>query len=576
MKTMTLPKTMRARMRALAGVLVLATVAGCSGVGGGSGGDGSGGGQGGQGEHTGQAGTDPSLAGPATTLRVLAGSEIADMTPVLEAAKQATGVAVELDYVGTLEGAEQIASGQAAKTHDAAWFSSNRYLGLLPDGNNAITTSAKIMDSPVIVGVTQTTAKTLGWDTKAPTWADIGKAAAAGTFTYGMTDPTASNSGFSALVGVATALSGTGAAIDAAQVAKVTPQLTNFFSGQKLTSGSSGWLADTFVKKQGAGPGASGAVDGIINYESVLLGLNTSGRLTEPLTLVYPSDGVISGDYPLSLLAGSPAASDPATRSAFDRLTAWLRTPEAQQQIMTTTHRRPVVPGVQPAAEFGDRLLVELPFPAQKAATDALLASYQNKVRRPSQTVYVLDTSGSMRGDRLAQLVKAFAVLSGSDRASAQGLKGFRDRERVTLLPFSSTPAQPQVFEVEPANAAATLTSIKGAVDGLVAQGETAIYDALTDAYAKAGAEMTARPDAFTSIVLMSDGERTVGSSVDQFLDTYAKLPENARSVPTFTVLFGDSDVEELQRVAEATGGKVFDARTASLADIFKEIRGYQ
>jgi Ca-activated chloride channel homolog len=41
-------------------------------------------------------------------------------------------------------------------------------------------------------------------------------------------------------------------------------------------------------------------------------------------------------------------------------------------------------------------------------------------------------------------------------------------------------------------------------------------------------------------------------------------------------VLFGDSDPQELEQIATATGGKVFDARTAPLADVFKEIRGYQ
>jgi len=31
-----------------------------------------------------------------------------------------------------------------------------------------------------------------------------------------------------------------------------------------------------------------------------------------------------------------------------------------------------------------------------------------------------------------------------------------------------------------------------------------------------------------------------------------------------------------MQRLAETTGGRVFDARSASLSVIFKQIRGYQ
>lgn len=41
-----------------------------------------------------------------STLRVLAGSEVKDMAPILEEARQATGVTVELHYAGTLDGAE--------------------------------------------------------------------------------------------------------------------------------------------------------------------------------------------------------------------------------------------------------------------------------------------------------------------------------------------------------------------------------------------------------------------------------------------------------------------------------------
>lgn len=43
-------------------------------------------------------------------------------------------------------------------------------------------------------------------------------------------------------------------------------------------------------------------LNGIINYESVLMQLNQGGKLQEKLALIYPSEGVISADYPLMLL----------------------------------------------------------------------------------------------------------------------------------------------------------------------------------------------------------------------------------------------------------------------------------
>ena len=40
------------------------------------------------------------------TLRILAGSELADMQPVLDEAEKVTGVKVKFTFTGTLEGAE--------------------------------------------------------------------------------------------------------------------------------------------------------------------------------------------------------------------------------------------------------------------------------------------------------------------------------------------------------------------------------------------------------------------------------------------------------------------------------------
>ena len=41
-------------------------------------------------------------------------------------------------------------------------------------------------------------------------------------------------------------------------------------------------------------------------------------------------------------------------------------------------------------------------------------------------------------------------------------------------------------------------------------------------------------------------------------------------------MLFGDASPEELQHIADLTGGQVFDARHTDLSDVFKDIRGYQ
>jgi Ca-activated chloride channel homolog len=539
------------RRIAAAAVAVLALVAGCGGD------SGDGGGDGGRRLEVGPENSN-------VTLRVLAGSELLDLEPVLTEAAAATGVRIELDPVGTLDGAEAVASGVAEAGHDAIWFSSNRYLALQPGAQARLGTATDIMSSPVVLGLRRSVAERLGWVGRPVTWAEIATAAGARQFTYGMTDPSASNSGFSAVVAVSTALVGAGSALTLEQAESTLPALRDFFAAQTLAAGSSGFLQEAFVRRA-TGADAGEPVDGLINYESVLQEMNAAGTLPEPLELIRPADGVVTAEYPFTVLA----AASPEAKDAHRSLTEYLRTPDVQRAIAERTHRRPAVPGVLPAPAGA---AVELPFPAQADVVDALLTSYFDKLRRPSRTIYVLDTSGSMSGDeRIGALRRSLAGLAGADPSLTGQYRRFRGREQVTLLPFSSTPASPQTFTVAEENPGPDRQRIADAGAALQPGGETAIYDSLQEAYRIAEQQSAADPDRFTSIVLMTDGENTSGSDLGAFRAFVGSRP----AVPVFCVLFGETDAEEMEEVARLTGGRTFDARTAPLAEVFKEIRGY-
>ena len=179
---------------------------------------------------------DPAVDVSGTTLRVLAGSEVQDMQPILDDAEEELGITVELTYAGTLDGTEAVMAGDA--DCDATWFPSNAYMSLFDQKAALVSQETSIMRTPVVLGVRAERAAELGWDDKSPTWAEVVDAAASGAFSYGMSSPVSSNSGFSALVELATALSGTGAAITADDVTAVAADLSRFAQGQKLTSGS--------------------------------------------------------------------------------------------------------------------------------------------------------------------------------------------------------------------------------------------------------------------------------------------------------------------------------------------------
>ncbi|GAA4468189.1 VWA domain-containing protein [Phytohabitans houttuyneae] len=504
------------------------------------------------------------------TLRVLAGSELNDLQPILDDVKSATGVTVKLSEIGTLDGMEKVAAGTAVRDQDAIWFSNNRYLELHPQASGRIDVSTKVANSPVVLGLRAGKAKELGWDQHRPTWSEIAEAAGAGRFTYGMTNPAASNSGYSALVGVAAALAGTGRALTSGEISALTPRLQSFFAGQSLTAGSSGWLADAYVQRQSGGA----PVDGLVNYESVLLSLNAAGALKEPLTVVYPADGVVTADYPLTLLAGTSEQA----RTNYAAVADYLRRPSTQRKIMETTHRRPAVPGIELAASFGPASggLVELPFPARYDDATALLTGFGDTLRKPARTIYVLDVSGSMKGARIKGLQAALLGLSGADISLSGELTRFNGREQVIMLAFSTAPKSPRRFDLPTANRQPVTNQIRGYVRGLAAAGDTAIYDALSRALELARQLDAAEPNRFTSVVLLTDGERTVGAKLPAFKSYHAKLPAKLKAVPIFTLLFGEGNVQEMTEVARISGGRTFDARSGSLAGVFKQIRGYQ
>ncbi|MFF1648984.1 substrate-binding domain-containing protein [Streptomyces sp. NPDC058240] len=526
---------------ALLAVAVLAPLAGCSGSDDGS----SGGASGGPEKDDGRP--------RAGTLRVLASSELADMKPLLEQAREATGITVRPTWTGTLDAVELLGSGKADGAYDAVWLSSNDYLRLHPDAARRITSETPLMASPVALGVRPATVRRLGWQPSDVTWSQVHRAVAEGRLTYGMTDPDRSNSGFSALVSVASALSGAQSALTDADVRGASGKLTEFFAGQRLTSGSSGWLATAYARR--------GTVDALINYESVLLSLNRDSH--SGLTVIRPRDGVVTADYPLSALT----AAAPDAKDSVRVLTEYFRTPAVQRKLTRDTFRRPVVPSVRPAVPLAADARRELPFPGSRSVADGLLHSYENKLRRPSRTVYVLDTSGSMAGERLKALKAALTGLTGD----------FREREEVTLLPFGSSVKQVRTHTVDPADPQRGLAAIKADTAALTAGGETAIYSSLKSAYEQIG---DGTESAFTSIVLMTDGENTAGDTAGGFASYYRALPAARRVTPVFPVVFGDSDRQELDRIAELTGGRLFDATKeqgpGSLDGAFEEIRGYQ
>jgi Ca-activated chloride channel family protein len=497
---------------------------------------------------------------PPVTLDVLAGSELKDMEPILADAEKATGVHVALTYVGTIAGIDRLGSGEH---RDGAWFAQDKYLALSSAGK-AVRARTRIMLSPVILGVKRSVAQGLGWDGgRKVTWAQIQRAVASGRFRYAMTNPSTSNSGFSAVLSVSTALAGTGDALRPSQVNQ--QQIAAFYKGQKLVSGSSGWLSDAYLASQES-------VDGIITYEASIAALDANPAIKEQLDRVYPADGVVTADYPFDLL-------DETKHDAYDKVVAYLKSPEVQKRIVETTYRRPTDTSV---ASPYPPIVAETSFPASAAAVSALLLRFLNQDRVPAHSFYVLDKTGSMDNEdgtgksRIARVQDALDVLAGSDDTLTGQFARFNNRERITIITFSVHPEIDRTFEMKQANDPAVFGAVRSLAASLEPDGNTAIFDALEAALAEAQRDQPADAGRYVSIVLMTDGENNRGDDFNAFAAKWRASPAYLRNIRIFPIFIGEASPDELNRIADLTGGRSFDARKETISEIFKEIRGYQ
>ncbi len=514
---------------------------------------------------------------------VLATSDLKDAQPLEQMVEQATGIRLKFTFGGTMESTEAVHNGNA--NTDAAWFANAKYLLSDPQGQARVKLQEKIMLSPLVVGVSESQARVLGWDkpeaASKVTWSVIAKAAQAGQLKYALSNPATSNQGFMALMGVVASAANKSEALTAADVDR--KAIAGFIKGYKLVGDNSTYLTEKFIEQQNV------RVNAFINYESWLLSLNQSGKLKERLTLVYPHEGVATADYPLMLL-------NDAKRAQYLKVVEYLKGEAAQTWLARTTLRRPVNPQVA-AAQAGlfptGGMLVELPFSTDRALADGLVNAYLNEFRTPIASTFVLDVSGSMnQNGRRQQLVEALQYIAGDDASLTGRIARLTSREKVWLLPFSERVQSPTYFEL-PASVGtgtskglgvATDTAAKQKVLGEVRDyaeslrmaGGTALYDAVLVALTSMNTERQREPGYQYSVVAFTDGEANKGRTLEEFKAAYAQLPEDVRAIPVFLVLFGEANEQALREVVNTTGGRLFDARKTSLYSVFKDIRAYQ
>ena len=187
------------------------------------------------------------------------------------------------------------------------------------------------------------------------------------------------------------------------------------------------------------------------------------------------------------------------------------------------------------------------------------LNRYQLLFRKPTAIVFCLDYSGSMSGDGIRQLSSAMDYILDNEKTSDDFLQ-FSGADSVTVLGFSS---EITGWETTTGDELYTLRSF---VRNTSPNGSTDIYLAALKAF-----EILEKyPDDYIkSVVLMTDGV-----SNNMTFSDFESKSRGSTIYPVYSITFGQADTEQLNQLAQKTGGKVFDG-VKDLTNAFREVRGY-
>lgn len=496
-------------------------------------------------------------------IRLLSGSENKSIEPILQDAARQAGAQLQVTYKGSVDIMLELEKGKS--TDFDAVMPADRMWITLGDKTRMVKNIASIYRSPVVFGVKKSVAENLGWTKKDVYVADILKVLKANKLRFMMTSASQSNSGAAAYFGFLNAFAGAPEVLKSEDLDKpeVAEKVKTVLGAVNRSSGSSGWLKDLFLDRYDY-------FDAMVNYESLIIETNQllqqQGR--EQLYAIYPVDGLAIADAPLGYINKGDATKE----AAFTKMQEVLLSPAVQKQLLDSGRRTGL--GVNstgsstavfnPALGIDiNRVLTPITMPQANVIEKSLIL-YQTAFRKPSLTVFVVDFSGSMGGQREEDLKSSMRIMLDQDLAKRYLLQA-SPKDVVMVVPFDSGTRWVKKVEGNDANA---LLDLWRAVAAERAGGGTDIYsptNAVLDEIRKYRIE-----DYSASVILMTDGDSQGSFDVLK----QGLTAKGLTALPIYSIKFGEASADQLNAIAKLTSGKVFDAKK-DLISAFREAKGY-
>ena len=454
----------------------------------------------------------------------------------------------------------------------------------------------RVMITPLVLGMPRPMAEALGWPETDIGWSDILELASDpegwgalghpewGDFRLGKTNPNFSTSGLSATAATYYAATGKTSGLTVADLEN--PEVIEFVRGVEAATVHYGDTTLTFLdnmyRADQEGRGLTYASAVAVEEVSIIAynrgdpaDTGTPGPAPRvPLVAVYPREGTLYSDNPAYIL-DAPWVTDVAREAATAFRSFVIDDPVNQQRVLEFGFR----PG-NPAVAIGDPINSENGLNPNKPETElavpdpavltALLDSWEEH-RKTARVIILFDVSGSMAdlaggGDSKLALAKQ-AVLAGLD--------SFKPEDELGLWIFSTNlDGDRDYLEViPPAPLADIRPELETAINGLVADGGTGLYDSTRAAVqaVRDGFDQTK----INAVLLLTDGmcdDDPPGCDLEPLL-TF--LGSNERDVVrVFPVAYGeDADVDELTEIANASAARLYSATNPlTIVQVFQQV----
>jgi Ca-activated chloride channel family protein len=425
-------------------------------------------------------------------------------------------------------------------------------------------------------------AEALGWPDTPISWDDLVDLAANpegwasighpewGNFKFGHAHPAYSNVGLQMMTALVYSTIGETGGLTASQV--YSDPVVEAFRNVELNTWHYGIQSRNLINLMVIrGPNYLHAVT-TSEAETLKTNAERASELRFPLVFIFPAEGTFWSEHPYCILDADWVSPEQVEAAEIFRDYLFER---GNQELAIDNYIRPVneaIPLHAPLAldngtdpRINTSVVPALDSPSAEAAEAVKDVFFQTK--KKATIILLLDTSGSMEGDKIKQAVDS----------SENFVERLDPDDEVYVMTFGGSP----ILLDAGGRAGDVGEDLSRTLRGLFADGNTPLYDAVckaNDLIDQLEAERSAEGERrLYGIVLLSDGDDTSSSFTENQMFGCLPSGEDVEGTKFFTIAYGeDADDDLLLRIANRTNGRSFEASPESIDRIYNSISAEQ